>query len=697
LEAIEERRLDDLHAEEIEAPGMAHGTADGVLLSLVGPAVEPFVIEQQVSVGPGIADGEGGEGIAVPVGIVEGGEVEVALPSNPSHLEAVDPVVEGMARAMQDLIDEPETFRVLPVLVHGDAAFAGQGVVAEVFNLSQLRGYRTGGTVHIVINNQLGFTTGPEAARSSEYSTDIARAVQAPIFHVNGNDPEAVVRVARLAFAYRQAFNKDVVVDLVCFRKLGHNEADDPSYTQPLMYDKIEAQRSTRKVYTERLVKRGDISMEEAEAALDDFQERLDAAFERTKETTEPETAPKARKPAPPRGVLPPVETGVKKDELDRVVANVFGVPEGFDMHPKLKRLFDRAEERYREEGRVDWPLGEQLAFGTLLLEGTWIRMAGQDSRRGTFSQRHAILVDHETGEEYAPLANLDPDQGKFFIYDSLLSEYAAMGFEYGYSVANKDALTIWEAQFGDFVNGGQIIIDQFLVAAEDKWGQTSGLVLLLPHGYEGQGPEHSSARIERFMVLAAEDNIQLANATTAAQYFHLLRRQMHREVVKPLVVFTPKSLLRSANAASQVEDFTSGHFQETLDDPRIADRQAVERVILCSGKVAYDAMERRDEEDHTGAAIVRVEQLYPWPQDQLGELLDSYPNASEVMWLQEEPENMGPWPFVHHQLHDLLRPRDLELTHVARPESASPATGSHTVHEQEQDQLLRRAFDDLG
>ncbi|MDP9023076.1 MAG: multifunctional oxoglutarate decarboxylase/oxoglutarate dehydrogenase thiamine pyrophosphate-binding subunit/dihydrolipoyllysine-residue succinyltransferase subunit, partial [Actinomycetota bacterium] len=339
------------------------------------------------------------------------------------------------------------------------------------------------------------------------------------------------------------------------------------------------------------------------------------------------------------------------------------------------------------------WPLGEQLAFGSLLLEGTWVRLAGQDSRRGTFSQRHAILVDYETGTEYAPLGNLDRDQGKFFIYDSLLSEYAAVGFEYGYSVANKDALTIWEAQFGDFVNGAQIIIDQFIVAAEDKWGQTSPLVMLLPHGYEGQGPEHSSARIERFLVLAAEDNIQLVNCTTAVQYFHVLRRQKHRDGHhKPLIVFTPKSLLRAKQSASSVEEFTTGHFHETLDDAGVADPGAVERVILCSGKIAYEAMERRDSQD-APAAVIRVEQLYPWPGEQIGELLDGYPNASEVMWLQEEPDNMGPWPYVHSRLHRVLRERDLQLTHVARPESASPAVGSHTVHEQEQEQLLRRAF----
>jgi multifunctional 2-oxoglutarate metabolism enzyme len=684
------------HISEV-VTGMAHRGRLNVLTNIIGKSYEDVFSEFEGDIDPQTVQGSGDVKYHVgQTGVYRargGGEARVTLASNPSHLEAVNPVVQGMARAMQDLIDEPETFRVLPVLVHGDAAFAGQGVVAETLNLSELRGYRTGGTVHIVINNQLGFTTPPEAARSSEYPTDIARMVQAPIFHVNGDDPEAVVRVANLAFAYRQQFHKDVVIDLVCYRRLGHNEADDPSFTQPLMYDVIGNKRAVRKVYTERLVKRGDISIDEAEEALEDFQKRLENAFEHTKETKPPEP-PRAREPAPPRGVLPPVETGVKKESLDHVVATIFAEPERYVMHPKLRRLFDRAHSRYTEEGRVDWPLAEQLAFGTLLLEGTTVRLAGQDSRRGTFSQRHAVLVCFESGEEWFPLANLSPDQGKFFLYDSLLSEFAAVGFEYGYSVASKEALVIWEAQFGDFVNGAQVILDQFIVSGEDKWDQTSGVVMLLPHGYEGQGPEHSSARLERFLTLAADDNIQVCNATTAAQYFHLLRRQIHRDVRKPLIVFTPKSLLRAKSAASQVEDFTSGHFQETIDDPRPIDRDAVKRVILCTGKVSYEAMSVRDEHDHP-AAIVRVEQLYPWPDEQIREIVTSYPNAEEVLWLQEEPRNMGAWTFAETRLRDLLGD-DYRLLHAARRESASPATGSSVVHEQEQEQLLRRAFDGL-
>src|SRR5438270_5574897 len=458
-----------------------------------------------------------------------------------------------MARAKDDLADESQA-PVLPLLIHGDAAFAGQGVVAETLNLSALAGYRVGGTVHLVINNQVGFTTSPEASRSSVYATDVAKMVQAPIFHVNGDDPEACVRVARLAFGFRQQFQKDVVIDMVCYRRHGHNEGDDPSYTQPLMYKLIENRRSVRKLYTEALVRRGDISMEEAEKTLEDFSNRMGQAFEETKQSSPPEQ-PIAKPPPAPVGVLPAIETGVDRSVLDRIVAALHTYPDGFHVHPKLGKQIQTRATLY-DGGEVDWSLGEALAFGSLLIEGADIRLSGQDSRRGTFSQRHAVLVDNDTGEGYVPLAHLDGSQGKFFIYDSLLSEYAALGFEYGYSVEHKDALVAWEAQFGDFINGAQITIDQFVVAPEDKWGQTSGLVLLLPHGFEGQGPEHSSARIERFLDLCAEDDMQVCNCTTPAQYFHLLRRQMYggsdrRGMRKPLVLFTPKSLLRHPKAVS--------------------------------------------------------------------------------------------------------------------------------------------------
>ena len=580
---------------------------------------------------------------------------------------------------------------MLPILVHGDAAFAGQGVVAETLNLSTIKGYRVGGTVHLIINNQLGFTTPPDSARSSEYCTDIAKMVQAPIFHVNGDDPEACVQVAKLAFEYRETFRKDVVIDMVCYRRHGHNEGDDPSYTQPLMYKRIDARRSVRKRYTETLVTRGDLSLDDAEKALDDFQDKLQSALDETRSSA-PSSEVVAKASPPPVGVLPAVPTGVDRATLEQIFRVMSTPPDGFTMHPKLARQFATRDKMF-ESGEVDWALAEALAFGSLLLEGSPLRMAGQDTRRGTFSQRHSVLVDYDTGGEWAPLAHLSPDQGKYWIYDSLLSEYAALGFEYGYSVANQDALVVWEAQFGDFVNGASIIIDQYLVAAEDKWGQTSGLVLLLPHGYEGQGPEHSSARLERFLTLCAEDNLQIVNASTSAQYFHLLRRQLHHDVHKPLVVFTPKSLLRAKSARSPRAELESGSFREVLGDARYAHEHAerVERVVLCSGKIAHEILAAHDERE-VDVAVVRVEQLYPWPEAQVLEALHVYPNATEVLWVQEEPENMGAWAFVHARLHKLLR-ADYSLRHVSRAESGSPATGSHAIHVQEQTQLVDQAL----
>jgi 2-oxoglutarate dehydrogenase E1 component len=509
---------------------------------------------------------------------------------------------------------------------------------------------------------------------------------------VNGDDPEACVRVARLAFAFRQRFRKDVVIDMVCYRRHGHNEGDDPSYTQPLMYKRIEARRSVRKLYTESLVKRGDISIEEAEEALSDFQSRLQRALDETRTNAPP--GPVQAKPVPPAvGVLPQVQTGVERGRLESIYSVMSTPPEGFQLHPKLAKQFETRTKMF-EGGEVDWALAESLAMGSLLLEGTDIRFAGQDSRRGTFSQRHSVLVCNQTGSEWAPLAYLDPDQAKFWIYDSLLSEYAAVGFEYGYSIVHKQALVVWEAQFGDFVNGASIIIDQYVVAAEDKWGQTSGLVLLLPHGYEGQGPEHSSGRIERFLTLCAEDNIQVCNASTSAQYFHLLRRQMKRDVRKPLVIFTPKSGLRSKSFRSPVDELTTGSFEEVLDDPGASDRSSVRRVVFASGKVSHEALARRDEKGHP-AAVVRIEQLYPWPKERITEILASYPNTEEVVWLQEEPDNMGPRVFVDDRLRPLV-PAGVGFRHVARPGSGSPATGSHTIHTQEQTQLLDQAFEGL-
>jgi 2-oxoglutarate dehydrogenase E1 component len=678
--------------------GMAHRGRLNVLVNVVGKSYGQLFKEFEGNIDPDSVQGSGDVkyhlGQSGTFTSRTGASIDVELAANPSHLEAVNPVVEGMARAQMDLIDDDAPFPVLPLLIHGDAAFAGQGVVAETLNLSMINGYRVGGAVHVIINNQLGFTTPPAAARSSEYPTDVAKMVQAPIFHVNGDDPEACVRVARLAFAYRQRFHKDVVVDMVCYRRHGHNEGDDPSYTQPLMYRRIDERRPVRKRYTEALVRRGDLSMEAAEAALDDFHDRLQQAFEETRSDAPPEGT-KARPAPDPVGVLPHVPTGVGRDELQNVYDVLSGLPDDFAIHPKLAKQFATRDQMFRDDGHVDWSLAESLALGTLLHEGTSVRLTGQDTRRGTFSQRHGVLVDHHDGREHLPLAGLAADSARLWLYDSLLSEFAALGFEYGYSVVNSDALVMWEAQFGDFANGAQVIIDQFIVAAEDKWDQTSGLVLLLPHGFEGQGPEHSSARIERFLVLAAEDNIQVCNATTAAQYFHLLRRQVRRPVRKPLVVFTPKSLLRSRSTRSPVEQLTTGSFHEVLADPGTPDPAAVRRVVLASGKVAVDAIAERDRRS-APVAIVRIEQLFPWPFDAVDDALDRYPNATELVWLQEEPENMGPWNGVKGRLYE-AHDEGRTIRRVSRSESGSPATGTHAIHVQEQDELLDRALGDLN
>jgi 2-oxoglutarate dehydrogenase E1 component len=683
--------------------GMAHRGRLNVLINIVGKSYGELFQEFEGNLDPDTTQGSGDvkyhKGYHGKFTGLSGRELSVHLSSNPSHLEAVDPVVEGMARAYQDLSDRGDGSAVLPMLVHGDAAFAGQGVVAETLNMSALGGYTTGGTVHLVINNQLGFTTNPESARSSVYATDVAKMVQAPIFHVNGDDPEACVRVARLAFQFRQAFHKDVVIDMVCYRRFGHNEQDDPSLTQPRMYDLIKIHRSVRKIYTETLVRRGDITMEEAEAALKDFSRRLQAALDETRATAPPRPT---RLPArlPPAPVLPPIATGVPIDTLDRIVSVLHHPPSGFTVHPKLVRVFENRAKLWAG-GEADWALGEALAYGSILLEGHDVRLAGQDTRRGTFGHRNAALIDVETGAEWIPLQHLSSGseveraagRGRFFVYDSLLSEYAAIGFEYGYSVVQQDALVAWEAQFGDFVNGGQIIIDQFLVASKTKWGQTCGLTLLLPHGYEGQGAEHSSARVERFLQLCAEDNIQVANPTTAAQLFHLLRRQVHRQAKRPLILLTPKKYLRAREAYSRIEDFSTGHFHEVIDDPTIADAASVRRIVLASGKMALDLMAHRQRSGASPAvAVVRVEQLYPWPDEQIAAIIGRYPDKAEIVWAQEEPENMGPWWFARGKLLRLLGP-SARLSSMARLPSGSPATGSAALSTLEAEDLMTRAF----
>jgi 2-oxoglutarate dehydrogenase E1 component len=680
--------------------GMAHRGRLNVLANIVGKSYSDIFSEFEGNLDPESVQGSGDvkyhKGARGIFTNVNGTDIEVSMSANPSHLETVSPVVEGIVRAKQDAVVRPsdgthgvdllERYPYLSLLIHGDAAFAGQGVVAETLNMSQLSAYHIGGSIHIVINNQVGFTTAPESARSSFYPTDVAKMIQAPIFHVNGDDPEACALAAKLAFDYRETFHRDVVLDIVCYRRHGHNEGDDPSYTQPQMYKIIDQMRSVRKGYTETLVRRGDISIEAAEETLNDFNNRLQSVLDEVRTIPVPELkgVPHAAIPADPAAP----DTGVAESALRAVAQATVSAPEGFTIHPKLERQFAQRTQLLAE-GLVDWALGEALAFGTLVQEGSNVRLVGQDSRRGTFSHRHAALIDYENGEQFIPLANLNAP-GFFTVRDSFLSEYAALGFEYGYSVESKNSLVAWEAQFGDFVNGAEIIIDNFLVAAEDKWGQHASLVMLLPHGYEGQGPEHSSGRIERFLTLSARNNIRVVIPSTAAQYFHLLRSQVHRERQTPLVVFTPKSLLRAVQTRSKFDEFVKGSFQRVLDDTG-AKKDAVTSVVLASGKVAHEALSYRDEHQHGSVAVVRVEQLYPWPAEDIDAIVSSYPKVEEIVWLQEEPENMGAWPFVHLQMHHQFRGQNVR--HVARAESASPATGSGLVHAAEQADLLKRAI----
>ncbi len=684
LRAATDQELDEV------VIGMAHRGRLNVLANIVGKPLAKIFNEFEGNMDPATAQGSGDVKYHLgSTGTFEspsGGTIAVSLAANPSHLEAVDPVLEGIVRAKQDILDKGEDgFTVLPVLIHGDAAFAGQGVVAETLNLSQLRGYRTGGTVHIIVNNQVGFTTSPAAARSTLYSTDVARMIAAPIFHVNGDDPEACVRVARLAVEYRRAFKKDVVVDMVCYRRRGHNEADNPSFTQPLMYDIIDHKRSVRKIYTESLVGRGDITVEEAESALKDFHAQLEKVFLETRGATGKPT------PEPVMDVSQTsatVTTAVSAEVIKQIGDAFANLPEGFTIHPRLKPTIDKRV-AMATSGDVDWATGELFAFGSLVLEGHPVRLAGQDSRRGTFSQRHSVLVDRTTAEEYTPLRNLSPDQAPFRAYDSLLSEFAALGFEYGYSVTDADALVCWEAQFGDFAGGAQTIMDEFISSGEAKWGQRSAVSLLLPHGYEGQGPDHSSARPERFLQMAAENNMNIAMCSTPASYFHLLRRQGLSAVRRPLIAFTPKSLLRLKAAVSQLEDFTTGTFQPVIGDAH-ADPAQVRRVVLCSGKVYYDLDAARRSGERSDIAIVRVEQLYPLPAEEILAEVSRFPDA-ELYWAQEEPANQGAWAFISLNLPQRLDGRLLRA--ATRPASASPAVGSASVHAAQQAALVADAL----
>ncbi len=685
--------------------GMAHRGRLNVLANVIGNLCERIFAAFEGSVHPEFPADEGDvkyhQGATGERELGEGRKVSLTLSPNPSHLEAVDPIVEGMVRAkqdrmmgQQDLSREQVMDLALPVLLHGDAAFAGQGIVMETLNLAQLKGYRTGGTIHIIINNQIGFTTSPEAGRSTIYSTDVARMTQLPIFHINGDDPEAAYRVLQIALNYRQEFNKDVVLDLVGFRRLGHNETDEPSYTQPLMYARVKAHPGVRAVYAKRLIKEGVVTEDEVNNLIAERVRRYEDGLANAKrKVAEDPPQPQRRVEEIDGSIIVP--TGVNPEIIKTIAHKIAVVPEGFNVNPKMVGQLARRAKMGDGSAPLDWAFAESAAFGSLVLEGTRVRLSGQDSGRGTFSQRHAVLYDTQTGKAWAPLSELRSEENpdaRFDVFDSSLSEEGVLGFEYGYSVVNDDALVLWEAQFGDFGNGAQTIIDQYIAASEDKWKQKSRVVMLLPHGYEGQGPEHSSARLERYLQLCAENNLAVCYPTTPAQYFHLLRRQVRPGMERPLVVMTPKSLLRLPAASSTIDELAGGGFKPLIDDPEIADAAAVKKVVLCSGKVYYDLADARKKASEMRVAIVRLEQFYPFPLTSVREVLARYENARELVWAQEEPQNMGGWTFMQERLENLLpsceRPR-----YVGRVASASPATGSYSIHQHEQTQLVADAL----
>ncbi len=690
----------DAGVEEI-VMGMAHRGRLNVLCSVMRKSFDQLFEQFSENYVPDTVGGDGDVkyhlGYESVLTTTSGEKVEVRLAANPSHLEIVDPVVEGKARARQRIRgDTEERRRVLALLIHGDAALAGQGIVAETLNFSQLPGYRTGGTVHLVINNQIGFTTDPRDARSTRYCTDVAKMIEAPIFHVNGDDPEAVCMVSQLALDFRVRWKRDVFIDMYCFRRQGHNEADEPSFTQPMLYRTIAGHPMVSAIYTDKLVGEGSITSGEGDAIKAEYSSALEENLAKAK-AREAGKAAKRAKPADPfKGSTAefqpeyhhtPVPTAVPAEEIERIVRGLTTVPETFRVNPKIKRLLDARVQAHKDGGPVDWGFGEALAFGSLLVEGTPVRLSGQDCERGTFSHRHAVLADSETGETYTPLKNLDPKQARFCVYNSLLSEAAVLGFDYGYSMDYPDMLCLWEAQFGDFANGAQVVIDQFIVSGESKWQRTCGIVLLLPHGYEGQGPEHSSARLERFLQASAEDDIQVVNVTTPAQYFHLLRRQVKRDFRKPLIVMSPKSLLRHPAAVSRIADFTAGGFQEILEEP--AAPAQPDRLILCSGKVYYDLCEYRDRNAIKDAAIVRVEQLYPLHAERLGAIAEKFPQA-RLVWCQEESQNMGAWAWIAPQLARIF---GRTPAYAGRDASASPAVGSLALHKLELAGLLKDAY----
>ncbi len=680
--------------------GMAHRGRLNVLANILRKPYTMIFHEFEDNLAPDPVGGDGDvkyhRGYSSDYLTLDGSVVHVSLTANPSHLEAVDPVVEGRTRAKQRQNEDTVLRRkVVPLLIHGDAAFAGQGLVAETFNLSQLKGYRTGGTVHLIVNNQIGFTTLPGEARSSRYPTDVAKLVEAPIFHVNGDDPEAVCYVADLAMRFRQKFGRDVVIDMLCYRKHGHNEGDEPAFTQPLMYQKIETHPSVREIYQMRLESERVLSLDESNRLTTEFTDRLYAAFREVKESCPLPSEQDFGFTGLWSGLnnpysFEPVETGVKRARLVEIARALTTVPEGFHLNRKVGRRLDSQLEAVTELGQVDWALAEQLAFGSLLIEGLPVRLSGQDSIRGTFSHRHAAWFDNKTQEVYVPLNHIRDGQARLCVYNSMLSEAAVLGFDYGYSLVEPNMLVLWEAQFGDFANGAQVIIDQFITAALDKWLRGSGLVMLLPHGYEGQGPEHSNAYLERYLTLCAEDNIQVCNLTTPAQYFHALRRQLKRNTRRPLVVMAPKSLLRHKSAVSPLSELISGRFHEILDDPTPPTGKA-RRLVLCSGKIYYDLLAGREESGADDVAIVRVEQFYPFNESSFRDIVEPYSAAREIVWVQEETRNRGGWSYMLPVLFDVFHRR--KIHYVGRDPSASPATGSARIHREQQAALVKKAL----
>jgi 2-oxoglutarate dehydrogenase E1 component len=686
--------------------GMAHRGRLNVLANVIGHFCERIFTSFEGSVHPAFPADEGDvkyhQGAEGERDTAGGKNVKLRLSPNPSHLEAVDPVVEGMTRATQDATMEDQSLsreevmnRALPVLLHGDAAFAGQGIVMETLQLAQLRGYRTGGTIHIIINNQIGFTTSPESGRSSIYSTDVARMTQSPIFHINGDDPEAAYRTMRIALGYRQKYHKDVVLDVVGFRRLGHNESDEPSYTQPLMYQRVKEHPGVRTVYAKRLVKEGVIDEAGVKQLIEERIGRYEDALARAKKVAaEAKTSLTPEPEVVDLDGSAVIETPVSPDMVKQIAHQISVVPEGFHLNPKMVSQLARRAKMGEGTLPIDWAFAEAIAFGSLALEGTRVRLSGQDSGRGTFSQRHAVLYDTQTGKAWAPLSELrstDDSHGRFEVFDSSLSEAGVLGFEYGYSVVSGEALVLWEAQFGDFNNVAQSIIDQYISSSEDKWKQTSRLTMLLPHGYEGQGPEHSSARLERFLQLCAANNLCVAYPSTPAQYFHLLRRQIREGCERPLILMTPKSLLRLPAATSSIDELTHGGFRPLIDDAEIRDANTVERIVFCSGKVFYDLADARKKSDEGRLAIIRVEQFYPFPVTAVKDAIAKYPNAKDLVWCQEEPKNMGAWTFMEGRFEDLVPGGD-RLRYVGRAESPSPATGNYAVHTQEQEGLVKEA-----